>query len=38
VVLKLKDKGYKNVFALVGGTAAWKNAGYPMEGTGVTEK
>lgn len=24
-------KGYKNAFALVGGTAAWKNAGYPME-------
>jgi rhodanese-related sulfurtransferase len=27
----LKDKGYKKAFALLGGTAAWKNAGYPME-------
>jgi rhodanese-related sulfurtransferase len=34
VALQLQEKGYKNVFALTGGTAAWKNAGYPMEGTG----
>ncbi|MEO8072732.1 MAG: rhodanese-like domain-containing protein [Acidobacteriota bacterium] len=27
----LKEKGYKNAYALLGGTAAWKNAGYPME-------
>ena len=25
------DKGYKNAAALVGGTQAWKDAGYPME-------
>jgi len=37
VVLKLKEKGYDDVYAMVGGTAAWKNAGYPMEGTGVTK-
>jgi rhodanese-related sulfurtransferase len=36
VVLQLKEKGYKNAFALVGGTAAWKDAGYPMEGSAVT--
>ena len=29
----LEKKGYKNVYALLGGTAAWKNAGYPMAGT-----
>ncbi|MGI8787219.1 MAG: rhodanese-like domain-containing protein [Pyrinomonadaceae bacterium] len=28
---RLKEKGYTNAFALLGGTAAWKNAGYPME-------
>lgn len=27
----LMDKGYKNAYALVGGTKAWKDAGYPME-------
>jgi rhodanese-related sulfurtransferase len=27
----LKEKGIENAFALVGGTQAWKNAGYPME-------
>jgi 3-mercaptopyruvate sulfurtransferase SseA len=26
------EKGYPNATALLGGTAAWKNAGYPMEG------
>lgn len=30
----LMDKGYENVYALVGGTNAWKNAGYPMETPG----
>lgn len=30
---KLTEKGVKNAFALVGGTKAWKNANYPMEGT-----
>jgi rhodanese-related sulfurtransferase len=29
------EKGYTNAFALLGGTAAWKNAGYPMEGEAV---
>jgi len=28
----LNEKGYTNAFALIGGTQAWKNAGYPMEG------
>jgi len=27
----MMDKGIKNVAALLGGTAAWKNAKYPME-------
>jgi rhodanese-related sulfurtransferase len=27
----LKEKGVGNAFALLGGTAAWKNAGYPMQ-------
>jgi rhodanese-related sulfurtransferase len=30
LVTKLKAKGIENGYALVGGTAAWKNAGYPM--------
>lgn len=30
LVTKLQEKGIKNAFALLGGTAAWKNAGYPM--------
>jgi rhodanese-related sulfurtransferase len=30
----LKDKGIENAYALLGGTAAWKNAGYPMESGG----
>jgi rhodanese-related sulfurtransferase len=30
LVAKLKEKGVGNAYALVGGTAAWKNAGYPM--------
>jgi rhodanese-related sulfurtransferase len=27
----LKEHGVTNAAALLGGTAAWKNAGYPME-------
>jgi hypothetical protein len=30
LVTKLKEKGVGNGFALVGGTKAWKDAGYPM--------
>ena len=31
MVGELKKKGFKNSFAMLGGTLAWKNAGYPME-------
>jgi rhodanese-related sulfurtransferase len=31
-VLISKEKGLTNTAALLGGTEAWKNAGYPMEG------
>ncbi|MDQ3180817.1 MAG: rhodanese-like domain-containing protein [Acidobacteriota bacterium] len=31
MVQRLKEKGYTNAYALVGGTAAWKTAGYPMD-------
>jgi rhodanese-related sulfurtransferase len=27
----MNQKGIANVFALKGGTQAWKSAGYPME-------
>jgi rhodanese-related sulfurtransferase len=27
----LKEKGIANAYALVGGTKAWKDAGYPMD-------
>jgi rhodanese-related sulfurtransferase len=27
----MKEKGIENGYALVGGTNAWKSAGYPME-------
>jgi rhodanese-related sulfurtransferase len=27
----LREKGFKNAYALLGGTAAWKEAKYPME-------
>jgi rhodanese-related sulfurtransferase len=27
----MMKKGTKNAYALLGGTNAWKNAGYPME-------
>lgn len=30
MVSKLKEKGVTNAYALVGGTKAWKEAGYPM--------
>jgi rhodanese-related sulfurtransferase len=33
----LMEKGYKNAYALVGGTSAWKDAGYPME-SGASEQ
>jgi rhodanese-related sulfurtransferase len=35
LVTKLKEKGIGNAYALVGGTNAWKSAGYPM---GKTEQ
>jgi len=34
-VLDLKSKGMDNAAALLGGLAAWKNAGYPVEGDNV---
>jgi rhodanese-related sulfurtransferase len=34
-VLTLKPKGIEDAAALLGGMAAWKNAGLPTEGTGV---
>ena len=33
---QMNQKGVPNVYALVGGTLAWKNAGYPMEGSAGT--
>lgn len=30
-VTEAKKKGVKNAFALIGGTRAWKEAGFPME-------
>jgi rhodanese-related sulfurtransferase len=30
-VQELKTKGYDNAAALLGGTEAWRNAGFPME-------
>lgn len=30
-VQTLTEKGYTNAYALIGGTQAWHNAGYPME-------
>jgi len=33
LVTKLKEKGISNAYALVGGTNAWKTAGYPMDKT-----
>jgi rhodanese-related sulfurtransferase len=34
-VLELKTKGIDNAAALLGGLAAWKSAGYPVEGANV---
>jgi 3-mercaptopyruvate sulfurtransferase SseA len=34
-VLELKSKGMENAAALLGGLAAWKTAGYPVEGEKV---
>jgi rhodanese-related sulfurtransferase len=34
-VLELKSKGMDNAAALLGGLAAWKTAGYPVEGDKV---
>lgn len=31
MVSEMQKKGVKNTTALLGGTMAWKNAGYPME-------
>jgi rhodanese-related sulfurtransferase len=31
-VLLLKQKGFDNAAALLGGLNAWKTAGYPVEG------
>jgi len=31
-VVELKSKGIDNAAALLGGLAAWKAAGYPVEG------
>jgi len=32
----MNQKEIANTYALVGGTAAWKNAGYPMESSTAT--
>jgi rhodanese-related sulfurtransferase len=34
-VVELKTKGIDNAAALLGGLAAWKSAGYPVEGNSV---
>lgn len=31
MVSELQKKGYKESYALLGGTQAWINAGYPMQ-------
>jgi len=31
VALKLVEKGYKNVYPLLGGFEGWRMAGYPVE-------
>jgi rhodanese-related sulfurtransferase len=36
-VLELKTKGINNAAALLGGLAAWKSAGYPVEGESVKQ-
>jgi len=37
-VLELNAKGVTNAAALLGGLAAWKNAGYPVETKPVETK
>jgi rhodanese-related sulfurtransferase len=37
-VLELKTKGIDNAAALLGGLAAWKSAGYPVEGATENNK
>jgi rhodanese-related sulfurtransferase len=36
-VIELKSKGLNNAAALLGGLAAWKSAGYPVEGENVKQ-
>jgi len=36
-VLELNSKGIDNAAALLGGLAAWKTAGYPVEGESVKQ-
>jgi len=36
-VLTLKSKGIEDAAALLGGMQAWKNAGLPTEGSGVSK-
>jgi rhodanese-related sulfurtransferase len=31
LVSELQKKGFENAYALLGGTQAWINAGYPFE-------
>jgi rhodanese-related sulfurtransferase len=31
VVLELKKRGFKNVYALKGGWDEWQSAGYPVQ-------
>ena len=31
MALKLNDKGYRKVYALKGGFAAWEEADYPLQ-------
>jgi 3-mercaptopyruvate sulfurtransferase SseA len=33
LAFQLNQHGFPATYALLGGTAAWKNAGYPMEST-----
>jgi len=36
-VVELKTKGIDDAAALLGGLAAWKSAGYPVEGKNVKQ-
>jgi 3-mercaptopyruvate sulfurtransferase SseA len=31
LAFQINQHGFPGTYALLGGTAAWKNAGYPME-------